>query len=342
MQLQTPQELKSRYPLDAPSRLFINSARQSAKDILTRKDPRLAIIVGPCSIHNHDQGLEYAQRLKELSVKLESSCFIVMRAYIEKPRTLHGWKGLVYDPGLDDSHDLDEGLEQARRFCVELAKLQLPMATEFLSPLISSYIEDLVTWGFIGARTSASQIHREIASHFSFPVGFKNSLDGNVDTAINGVISARDPHTFFHIDDSGKLCKMKSRGNPYTHVVHRGGIKMTNYDDKNIQETLRKLDEFGLMPRLLVDCTHGNSQKDYEKQKEVFYTILEQIERGNRNILGMMLESNLKAGSQSLSESTDFLEEGISITDPCMSWEDTEELLLSVEEGASSLLSSSI
>ncbi|HSX12180.1 MAG TPA: 3-deoxy-7-phosphoheptulonate synthase [Rhabdochlamydiaceae bacterium] len=342
MLLPTPQELKTRYALDSRTREFIHSSRQTAKDIVTRKDPRLVIIVGPCSIHDPIQGLEYAKRFKELSERIDSSCFLIMRAYIEKARTLSGWKGLVYDPDLDESHDLEEGLEKARSFFIELAKMEVPVATEFLSPLVSPYIDDLVTWGFIGARTSASQIHREIASHLPFPVGFKNSLDGNVDTAIYGVISSRDPHIFFHVGEQGRLCKVKSHGNPYAHVVHRGSIKSTNYDVQSIQETVKKMDDLGLVPRLLVDCAHGNSQKDYEKQKEVFYSVLEQIEQGNRKILGMMLESHLKAGCQPLSALPGFLEEGISITDPCINWLETEELLLSIEESCSSLLSSSI
>ncbi|HSX12540.1 MAG TPA: 3-deoxy-7-phosphoheptulonate synthase [Rhabdochlamydiaceae bacterium] len=341
MYLPSPQELKTRYVLSAKELEFVHSARQTAKEILTRKDPRLAIIVGPCSIHDFQQGLEYAKRFKELAQKVESSCFLIMRAYIEKPRTLTGWKGFVYDPDLDESHDLEEGLEKTRHFLLSLAQMQIPAATEFLSPLVSAYIDDLITWGFIGARTSASQIHREIASYFPFPIGFKNSLDGNVDTAISGVISARDPHVFFHVNQQGKLCKIKSPGNPYGHVVHRGAIKTTNYDEQNIQDTLKKLEDAGLAPRLLVDCAHGNSQKEHEKQKEVFYHVLQQVEAGNRNIIGMMLESHLRAGAQPLKNLPDYLEEGISITDPCIDWAETEQLLLSVEEH-SSLLSSSI
>ncbi len=339
MQLPSPQELKKRCFLDSKTAAFIQASRQTAKNIVAKRDHRLAIIAGPCSIHDPEQGLEYAKRFKELSLKLESSCFLVMRAYIEKPRTLNGWKGLVYDPNLDESHNFEEGLEQARRFFLDLAKLQVPAATEFLSPLVSTYIDDLVTWGFIGARTCASQIHRELASFFPFPIGFKNSLDGNVDTAISGVASSRDPHAFFHVSEQGNLCKMKSQGNSYSHVVHRGSIKSTNYDPQSIQETLKKLSDMGIATGLLVDCSHGNSQKDHEKQKEVFYSVLEQIESGNRNILGMMLESHLKAGSQSVCREG-FLEEGISITDPCIGWQETEELL--EEICSSSLLSSSI
>lgn len=340
MLLPTPKELKSNFPLSSRNAEFIRASRQTAKNIVTRKDPRQVIIVGPCSIHDTNQGLDYAKQFKELAEKIAPSCFLIMRAYIEKPRTLSGWKGLVYDPDLDESHDLEEGLFQARKFFVDLTEMEIPIATEFLSPIVSTYVDDLVSWGFIGARTSSSQIHRELASLFPFPIGFKNSLDGNVEAAISGVMTASNPHTFFHINDQGRLCKVKSSGNPYGHVVHRGSLFASNYDEKSILKTMKNLQQLGMPPRILVDCSHGNSQKDYEKQKEVFYSVLNQIESGNSHILGMMLESHLKAGSQPLTQDLTALEEGISITDPCMDFSETEELLLAAS--SSSLVSSSI
>lgn len=336
MELPSSSDLKKKYPLSKGADDFIHFSRETAKNIVLRKDPRIVVIAGPCSIHDPEECLKYAENFKKLADQIAPSCFLIMRAYIEKARTLNGWKGLVYDPDLDESHDLAKGLVKARNFFVDLTEMGIPIATEFLSPLVSTYVDDLVTWGFIGARTSSSQIHRELASHFPFPVGFKNSIDGNVETAISGVMSAQNPHVFFHVNGQGKLCKVKSSGNPYTHVVHRGSIKSINYDEKNSAQTLQNLAGCGLPERLLIDCAHGNSQKDYEKQKEAFYCVLEQIERGNRGILGMMLESHLKAGCQSLTREPVYLEEGVSITDPCIDWSETEELLLSIHSGVCS------
>lgn len=334
MELPSSAELKKKYPLSKQATDFVRSSREAAKNIILRHDPRIVVIAGPCSIHDPEECLNYAKGFKKLADQIQPSCFLIMRAYIEKARTLHGWKGLVYDPDLDERHDLKAGLIKAREFFIALSEMGIPIATEFLSPLVSTYVDDLVTWGFIGARTSSSQIHRELASHFSFPVGFKNSIDGNVETAIHGVLSAYNPHVFFHINDEGKLCKIKSGGNPYAHVVHRGSLKGINYDENSILQTLKSLEACGLPPRILIDCAHGNSQKDYEKQKEAFSCVLDQIEAGNRNILGMMLESHLKAGCQSLEQ--DHIEEGISITDPCIDWSETEELLLSIHSGTCS------
>jgi 3-deoxy-7-phosphoheptulonate synthase len=309
MHLPSPVELKARYPLTRQ-----NSFRQTAIDLLTGKESRLCLIVGPCSIHDPIQGLEYAKKLKALADDLAPFAFLVMRTYIEKPRTLGGWKGLAYDPHLDGSHDLEEGLCRARQFLCAVAEVGMPIAAELLSPIVSAYIDDLVTWGFIGARTAASPIHRELASSFSFPIGFKNSLDGNIDVAINGVRSARKPHCFFQINEEGRAAAVQTAGNPYGHVVHRGSISGPNYDATAIQETAQKLEKAELPARVLIDCAHGNSQKDPQKQKTVFYDVLQQIEAGSPHILGMMVESG----------------DGASLTDPCLSWEETEELLSSL------------
>lgn len=327
--LLTPRELKQRLPLNADAAEFVHHSRQTVRKLLARHDQRLAIITGPCSIHDQTSALEYARRLKALSTEVEKSCFLVMRVYVEKPRTTTGWKGVLYDPNLDGSNDMAKGLLWTRELLLELAALEVPVATEFLDPLAAPYFEDLVSWGFIGARTSASQPHRELASLLTLPVGFKNSMDGNVDQAIHAVIAAQSSHTFFHINEKGKLQITQSHGNENTHIVLRGSLSSPNYDPLFVQETLQKLRYRSLNPALLIDCSHGNCQKDAEKQKDAFYSILEQLEEGTEEIVGVMLESHLEPGNQFLSESPSSLKYGVSITDPCIGWETTESLVRS-------------
>ncbi len=327
MHLPTPKEIKRFFAVTPKEHAFIEKSRKAVQGLLSGKDKRIAIIAGPCSIHDIRAAKEYAKRFKELAKEVEKSCFLVMRTYLQKPRTSGGWKGLFYDPFLDGSNEIRTGIFWTRELLLELAQMEVPIATEFLDPLGASYFEDLVTWGFIGARTSASQPHRELASLLSMPVGFKNGTDGNVDQAIHGVISGKSSHTFLHMDEEGKLVVCQSDGNPQTHVVLRGSWDAPNYDAESVKAALGKMHHFGLKSRLLIDCSHGNSQKEYLLQKKVFSSVLDQIIEGNESIMGMMLESHLEAGSQFLSEDPSSLAFGVSVTDPCIDWSMTEELV---------------
>lgn len=325
--LPSPHEVKTLLEVPDETAAFIKNARQTAKDIIEGKDQRIALIIGPCSIHDRMSAIEYAKRIKELSQRVESTCFIVMRVYVEKPRTSTGWKGLLYDPHLDGSNDIKTGLLWARELLLALANIQVPCATEFVDPLAALYFEDLITWGFIGARTSASQPHRLFASSLNMPVGFKNSIDGNLDSAIFGVLSARETHAMMQIDLHGKLGAIQTKGNFSSHIVLRGGHESTNYDSSSIQFALEKLNDNQLPERLLIDCSHGNCQKKTEKQQEVFLAVLDQIEKGNNKIMGLMLESHLESGSQLLTDDLSMLKYAVSITDPCIDWKTTEALI---------------
>ena len=323
----TPRKIKETLPLTATQKQFVHKSRETIRDLVTGKDGRLAIVMGPCSIHDLSSALEYGRRLRALAE--EVSAVLVMRVYIEKPRTVTGWKGLAYDPHLDGSNDIQTGIFWARELFLTLTDLGIPIATEVLNPLFLPYLEDLISWGFIGARTSASQPHREIASHLPFPIGFKNSPDGNIEQAIHAMIAASTPHRFPHINDEGNLTLLESEGNSYSHVVLRGSKTNINYDPKSIAETIDIMQTHGLKNRLLIDCSHGNCQKEYGRQREAFHAVLEQFERGNHKILGMMLESNLEEGYQYLSESPSSLKYAVSVTDPCLGWSETEALVRS-------------
>ncbi len=326
--LPSPFALKSEMALSLTQKRFISASRNRASDILRGKDPRIACITGPCSIHDISSAVEYAKRLKEISFETERSFFLVMRVFCEKPRTRSGWKGLIYDPDLDGTCDLAKGLRLARSLFLMLADLQIPAATEFLDPLIAPYFDDLITWGFIGARTSASQPHRQLASSLPFPVGFKNTVYGEIGAALNGIHNARDPHVYFGIGEGGGIAALRSKGNPSTHLVLRGSETKPNFDMDSISRACIELAHHGLESRLLVDCSHGNSAKDHRRQGTVFQNLLAQIEKGNRSIAGLMLESNLTAGNQRHLEDPATLSYGLSITDSCIGWEETEELLL--------------
>jgi 3-deoxy-7-phosphoheptulonate synthase len=336
MHLPTPKEIRRHLPLHAKEQTFIAQSRKTVSDILSGKDPRMAVVAGPCSIHDIDAAIAYAEKFKALSKEVEKHCYLVMRAYVEKPRTVTGWKGLLYDPFLDGSNDMCTGIFWTRQLMMELAKMGVPAATEFLDPLAASYTEDLVSWGFIGARTSASQPHREIASLLPMPIGFKNGIEGNIDQAVHGIMSARSPHTFLHIDEEGKLHVAQSEGNEETHLVLRGSNLSPNYDAASVGLTLQKLRSHGIKSRILIDCSHGNCQKEYGRQKDVFYSVLEQIEAGNTQIMGLMLESHLEEGNQFLPENPSSLKYAVSITDPCIDWEMTESLVLAAEAVLSS------
>ncbi|MES2121370.1 MAG: 3-deoxy-7-phosphoheptulonate synthase [Chlamydiota bacterium] len=324
--LPSPEEIRNLYPLSYEAQRFIRDAQSQAKQILLGMDPRRVMIVGPCSIHDKASAVEYAKRFKELAERVKQTCFLIMRVYVEKPRTTFGWKGMLYDPHLDGTDDIKTGLMWTRQLLHTLTEMHVPCATEFVDPLAALYFEDLITWGFIGARTCASQPHRQFASQLKIPVGFKNSTDGNLLNAVQGVLSAGASHTSLHINMHGKVCAARSSGNPFAHIVLRGACDFTNYDANSVDDALEKLKRAHLPQRMLIDCSHGNSQKQFEQQPAVFMSILEQMERGNQHIFGMMLESHLESGSQPIS---DDLQYAVSITDPCIDWKTTEDLIYS-------------
>jgi 3-deoxy-7-phosphoheptulonate synthase len=322
--LPTPAGVKAALPLSERLEDQITDSRRIIEDILDRKDPRKLVIVGPCAVYDPEATLEYARRLKSLADEVKHSLLIVMRVYFEKPRTTTGWKGLINDPRLDDSFHVEEGLFVARRLLMEVAELGLPIATEALDPIVPQYIGDLISWTAIGARTVESQTHREMASGLSSPVGFKNGTDGNVLIAINGIVSAAHPHRFLGINQHGQCAVVQTRGNKYGHIVLRGS-KTPNYGESHISATAALLERNGISPNIIVDCSHGNSNKDHTRQAAVFREVLEQAQRGDSPIVGWMLESNLHEGRQELGNGE--LRYGVSITDACISWEETEQLL---------------
>lgn len=325
----SPKNLKSQIP----SHPFPIKARAEAARVLKREDPRLAVLAGPCSIHDLESAREYARRLSRLSSELKN-IFLVMRVFLEKPRSRSGWKGLIYDPHLDGTNDIEEGLRMSRGFLSEMASLNVPCAAELLDPLALYYFDDLITWGLIGARTSASQPHRQMASGLSFPVGFKNDLLGQIEPALSGVLVAREPQTHIGIDDLGRAAVIETEGNPLSHIVLRGSELRSNADPLSVKKAVDLLDEHGLAPSLLIDCSHGNSGKDYERQKDVFASVVRQAAQ-NPSIAGAMLESHLFSGKQPLGEDPSLLYYGISITDSCLSLEETEGLLHSADEALS-------
>lgn len=327
-ELLSPKELKQLLPVDTHVVNFISRMRATSKNILRGSDSRLLILVGPCSIHNYESAISYAKRLKKLAEEVKDSCVLIMRAYVEKPRSNVGWKGFCYDPKLDGSDDIKHGLISSRKLFLDLAKLEVPVATEFLDPLLTPYFEELITWGFIGARTAASQIHRQMASGLSMPVGFKNGVDGNLAVAVNGILTANAHHTLLGVNDAGQISYYKTKGNPDAHLVLRGSMDDHNFDSHSIQEALEKQFEAKINLPLLIDCAHGNSSKLPHKQKEAFLSILEQKLEGNNHIMGMMLESHIQGNSQPFYNQGGKVAKEISITDPCLDWESTKQLIL--------------
>jgi 3-deoxy-7-phosphoheptulonate synthase len=326
--LPTPAEVKAALPLDAATEKSIIASRQVIRNIHDGRDPRLFAVVGPCSIHDIGAAHEYAGRLMTLADKIADSIVIVMRVYFEKPRTTVGWKGLINDPYMDDSFHVEKGIYMARELLLHLAKLGLPTATEALDPIMPQYLGDLVTWTAIGARTTESQTHREMASGLSTPVGFKNGTDGSLEVAINALKSAREPHHFMGINQDGRTAVFHTRGNTYGHTVLRGGGGRPNYDSVSIALCEQALRKAGLPERIVVDCSHANSNKDYKLQPLVARDCIEQIVNGNKSIIGLMLESNLHPGNQSIGADLSQLQYGVSVTDACIDWATTEEVLL--------------
>jgi 3-deoxy-7-phosphoheptulonate synthase len=323
----SPVELKRRLPIPEQGEKTVWSGRQTIRDILKRRDPRFLVVTGPCSIHDVEAAKEYAHRLKVLHDELSDSLFIVMRIYFEKPRTTVGWKGLINDPRMDDSFHIEEGLHKARELLLWLAELGLPVATEALDPISPQYLADLFSWAAIGARTTESQTHREMASGLSMPVGFKNGTDGGLMVAINALHSVSRPHSFLGINQTGQATVIQTRGNVCGHVILRGGNGKPNYDSVHValcEEALRKA---GLLENIMIDCSHGNSDKQPELQPLVADNVVNQVLEGNRSIIGIMLESNLQAGNQSIPADLTQLKYGISVTDACIDWETTETLL---------------
>lgn len=322
--LPTPTDVKAKLPLSTELEDQITESRRAVERILDRKDPRKLVIVGPCAAYDPEATIEYAKKLALLADRVKDTMLILMRVYFEKPRTTTGWKGLINDPRLDDSFHVEEGLYVARKLLMDVAEIGLPIATEALDPIVPQYIGDLISWTAIGARTVESQTHREMASGLSSPVGFKNGTDGNVQIAINGITSAAQSHRFLGINQTGQASVISTRGNKYGHIVLRGG-KSPNYDAASIASTEELMKRANVMPNIIVDCSHGNSNKDFKRQAAVFNEVLQQIEHGSRALVGWMIESNLKEGRQDLGKGT--LQYGVSITDACISWELTESLL---------------
>jgi len=326
--LATPEEVKRRLPLTARAAETVLRSRETLRAILERRDPRLFVVVGPCSIHDVAAAREYAKLLKRLSDQVAATMFLVMRVYFEKPRTTVGWKGLINDPDLDDSFHIERGIMLARELLLYVAELGLPAGTEALDPIMPQYLSELITWTAIGARTTESQTHREMASGLSTPVGFKNGTDGALGASINALQSVRHPHHFLGITQQGQSAVFRTRGNPHAHIVLRGGGGRVNYDAVSIALAERQLTQANLPATIVVDCSHGNSNKDPSVQPLVAENCVTQILDGNRSIVGLMLESHLKAGNQPIPKDLSSLEYGVSITDPCMDWPSTEALLL--------------
>jgi 3-deoxy-7-phosphoheptulonate synthase len=323
----TPTELKKELPLPESARDLVGRSRQTVKDILDGKDDRLFAVVGPCSIHDTELALEYGKRLKALADQVGEHIFIIMRVYFEKPRTTVGWKGLINDPHLNGSFDIETGLRKARKLLIELLELGLPLATEALDPISPQYLQDTITWTAIGARTTESQTHREMSSGLSSPVGFKNGTDGSLDVAVNAMKSVVSGHAFLGINPQGQVAITKTKGNQYGHVVLRGGGGKPNYDSVSIALCEQALEKAGLPTNIVVDCSHANSNKDHNVQPLVLDDIAHQIKDGNRSICGVMIESNINEGNQSIPDDLSQLKYGVSVTDACISWESTEKSL---------------
>lgn len=324
LRLPSSLQLKQQLPLSHSLHQQVNAHRQAVRAILDGEDPRLLVIVGPCSIHDPQSAIEYASKLARLAEDVSSEMLLVMRAYVEKPRTTIGWKGLAYDPHLDGTDDMAAGLTLSRELMLEMIRLGLPVATELLQPMAANYFDDLLSWVAIGARTTESQIHREMASGLNMPVGFKNGTDGGAAVAVDAMRSAAHPHRHFGVDSQGHPAIVQTAGNADTHIVLRGGHQGPNYDATSVANISAELSRLKIPSRIMVDCSHANSGKDPLRQPAVFNDVLEQRLRGNHSLIGMMLESHLFEGCQPLSSS---LRYGVSITDGCLGFDATERLL---------------
>ena len=322
----SPQDLRNEFPVSDKSSETIYESRKTITDIIEGRDSRFLAITGPCSIHDENAAMEYAERLNKLRRKYSDRLYIVMRVYFEKPRTTVGWRGLIIDPDLDGSYNINKGLKKARRMLCKITEMGLPTATEVLDPFIPQYIADLLSWAAVGARTTESQTHRNMVSGLSMPVGFKNGTDGSVGKAINAIQSARSPHSFLGIDDDGRACILSTAGNEATNLILRGGDIGPNYYEETVEEAEDLFKEINMHASMVVDCSHANSGKKHQKQMRVLRSVLEQRKRHSA-INGVMIESNLFPGSQKITADIKQLTYGVSITDECVGWEDTENMM---------------
>ena len=328
----SPEEILARLPLSEKAARTVMQAREALRNILERKDHRLFVVVGPCSIHDPVAGLDYARRLKVLADAVSDTLLLVMRVYFEKPRTTTGWKGYINDPDLDDSFHVDQGMGKARQFLLDVAEIGLPTGTEALDPISPQFIGDLIAWTAIGARTTESQTHREMSSGLSTPVGFKNGTNGDVVIAINAILSSSRPHSFLGINSQGRTAIVRTRGNRYGHLVLRGGDGRPNYDTVSMQMTEQALTKAGLPPNIVVDCSHANSFKRPDLQPLVMVDVVNQVRLGNKSLVGVMIESNLVPGNQPIPEDLSQLKYGCSVTDACVDWESTEKMLRDADQ----------
>jgi 3-deoxy-7-phosphoheptulonate synthase len=328
----SPAALKELYPLTPASNETTYTGRQQVINILKGKDKRILGIVGPCSIHSRKVALDYAERLKGLQEKVSESMLLLMRVYFEKPRTVLGWRGLITDPDLDGSYKIEKGLKQARQILLEITEMGLPVGSEILEPIIPQYIADLISWAAIGARTTESQTHRQMASGLSMPVGFKNGTSGNLKLAVDAMEASRHPQSFIGIDQAGNTCVLHTRGNPNNHIILRGGRDAPNYYEENVEEAREMLAASGIEPAIMIDCSHMNSGKDPFKQERVLRALTDYRKRGLNEVVGFMLESNLFEGSQAIGKNPAELIYGVSITDACIGWDTTEKMLLETHE----------
>jgi 3-deoxy-7-phosphoheptulonate synthase len=330
--LLTPSDIKSKLPLTDSTKKTVLQFREEVENIVTGQDDRKFIVVGPCSIHDVQAAEEYARKLKKLSERVKDKLLLIMRVYFEKPRTTVGWKGLINDPDMDDSFHIEKGLLIARSLLIKIAELGLPTATEALDPIIPQYIGELISWSAIGARTTESQTHREMASGLSMPVGFKNGTDGSIQVALDALQSAIKPHNFLGINQMGQVSIFETTGNPYSHIILRGGGGKPNFDAMSVKIAEEKFKEVNLPARIVIDCSHGNCNKDHRLQSAVFENVIQQILDGNKSIVGLMLESHLYEGNQPLSSNLEKLKYGVSVTDKCIGWNETEKIILAAYE----------
>jgi len=328
----TPEQLKQDIPLTEKALKTVLEGRNTVNDILDRKDHRLFIVIGPCSIHDIEAAKDYALKLKALADKVSDTLFLVMRVYFEKPRTTVGWKGLINDPHLNDSFEVEEGLHIGRQLLVDINEIGLPTATEALDPISPQYLQDTIAWSAIGARTTESQTHREMSSGLSVAIGFKNGTDGGLEVATNALNSVSHPHSFLGINRQGQVAVIRTKGNPYAHVVLRGGGGKPNYDSVNVAVCEQALEKAGLNKNIMIDCSHANSSKDPALQPLVMQDATNQILDGNKSIIGLMVESNLAWGNQSIPKDLSELKYGVSVTDACIDWETTEKAILDMHE----------
>jgi len=328
----SPTELKAKYPATEYTDRLVSETREAVRKILKREDSRLIAVVGPCSIHDSKAALEYAERLKKLSSRIEDQFLLIMRVYFEKPRTTVGWRGLILDPDMDGSDNIAKGLEIARKLLKEISEIGVPIGSEMLDPIVPQYISDFLSWAAIGARTTESQVHRSLASGLSMPVGFKNGTSGSLQLAVNAMKASSHPASFIGIDQDGQSSIFRTTGNSSCHIILRGGDNGPNYYEEDVEEAVELMKKSGMYSSLIIDCSHANSGKRYTRQRRVFRSVIDQILYGQTNVGGIMMESNLFEGNQKISGDVSNLKYGVSITDACIGWDETEELLVSAAE----------